>query len=109
MNTTDTTESLDTSETSIGHVQLDGVTRAPLVRRLTVIAGQARGIGHMLEEGRACDDILTELNALQAASRAVGMETLEAFALACVRESREGKTPEAVMARIFSVVAKMRL
>jgi hypothetical protein len=57
----------------------------------------------MLEEGRAWEDILTELNALQAASHAEDMRALEACALACLRES--GQPPEAVMAHIIRSIS----
>ncbi|MFS8523793.1 MAG: metal-sensitive transcriptional regulator [Limnochordales bacterium] len=56
-----------------------------LVARLRRIEGQARGIQRMLEEGRSCEDIVTQLSALRNAVEKVAthviLENLEACIL----------------------------
>lgn len=84
---------------------LDAATRSALVTRLKSIEGQARGIQRMLEEGRDCQAILDQLAALRAASHAVNMQALEAFALHCLRESPDA--PEQVMTQVLGVVSKL--
>jgi DNA-binding FrmR family transcriptional regulator len=85
--------------------QLDGATRATLTARLKSIEGQARGIQHMLDEGRSCQAIIDQLTALRAATHAVTMEAVTAFALHCLDGA--GEAPEAVIARVLSVVTKL--
>ena len=41
--------------------------KAALVNRLSRIEGQVRGISKMLDEGRYCVDVLTQLQAVRAA------------------------------------------
>lgn len=52
-----------------------GVSRA-LVNRLRRVAGQARGVQRLIEEGRDCDAILTQVAAMRSAVNAVGMAVL---------------------------------
>ncbi len=85
--------------------RLDESARSALTTRLKSIEGQARGIQRMLDEGRDCQEILDQLAALRAASHAVSMQALEAFALHCLRESAD--SPELVMARMLGVVSKL--
>jgi DNA-binding FrmR family transcriptional regulator len=85
--------------------RLDENSRTTLITRLKSIEGQARGIQRMIDEGRDCQQILDQLAALRAASHAVSMQALEAFALRCLRESTD--SPEQVMAQMVSVVAKL--
>ncbi|HEX8033062.1 MAG TPA: metal-sensitive transcriptional regulator [Ktedonobacterales bacterium] len=84
---------------------LDATTRNALVTRLKSIEGQARGIQHMLEDGRDCQDILDQLAALRAATHATSMQALEAFALHCLRESADA--PDKVMTQFVGAVAKL--
>lgn len=57
-----------------------------LTDRLKRIEGQARGIQRMLEEGRPCEDIVTQLSAMRNAVEKVAthviLENLEACILA---------------------------
>jgi CsoR family transcriptional regulator, copper-sensing transcriptional repressor len=84
---------------------LDAMPRAALLRRLRSIEGQARGIQRMLEEGRDCQATLDQFAALRAATHAVTMEALEAFALQCLRGSME--SPEHIVTQLVGVVSKL--
>ncbi|MGZ3585213.1 MAG: metal-sensitive transcriptional regulator [Ktedonobacterales bacterium] len=84
---------------------LDTATRNALVMRLKSIEGQARGIQHMLDAGRDCQDILDQLAALRAATHAASMQALEAFALHCLRESADA--PDEVITQFVGAVAKL--
>ena len=77
---------------------------ALLVSRLKSIEGQARGVQRMLEEQRDCQEIIDQLAALRAATHAVTMQALERFGLECLRAD---ESPDAVMTRLLSVVAKL--
>lgn len=68
--------------------------RADLIDRLKRIEGQAKGIQRMIDEGRECLDVITQLAAVKAAVNAVSGELLEAYALRCLRHPEEFPTPE---------------
>jgi DNA-binding FrmR family transcriptional regulator len=84
---------------------LDSEARADLTTRLRSIEGQARGIERMLAEDRDCQAIMDQLTALRAASHAITMQALEAFAAHCLRESPD--RPEQVMSQMLGIVARL--
>lgn len=55
--------------------------------RLRRVEGQVRGIAAMIENGRYCVDILTQLQAARAALARIEREILDAHAGACVAEA----------------------
>lgn len=57
------------------------------VNRLNRIAGQVRGIGQMVEDGRYCIDILTQIQAVRSALAKVESEVLKDHAATCVAEA----------------------
>lgn len=62
-----------------------------VVSRLRRIEGQVRGVSGMVEEGRYCMDILTQVQAIKAALKKVEDELLKNHAAHCVEEAiREG-------------------
>lgn len=54
------------------------------ISRLRRVEGQVRGIAAMVESGRNCTDILTQLQAARAALARIERDVLEAHAGACV-------------------------
>ncbi|ABI78027.1 conserved hypothetical protein [Hyphomonas neptunium ATCC 15444] len=62
-----------------------------VVTRLKRIEGQVRGVSGMVEDGRYCIDILTQVQAIKAALGKVEDELLKNHAAHCVEEAiREG-------------------
>ena len=57
------------------------------VKRLNRIEGQVRGIARMIEEGRYCMDILTQMQAVKSALAKVESEVLKDHAASCVAEA----------------------
>lgn len=57
------------------------------INRLNRIAGQVRGIGQMIEDGRYCIDVLTQIQAVKAALVKVESEVLKDHAATCVAEA----------------------
>lgn len=55
-----------------------------LLARLNRIEGQVRGITRMVEEGRYCIDVLTQINAARAALAKVESEMLKAHLNHCI-------------------------
>ncbi|MBA4225549.1 MAG: transcriptional regulator [Hyphomonas sp.] len=58
-----------------------------VVTRLRRIEGQVRGVSGMVEEGRYCIDILTQIQAIKAALAKVEDELLKNHAAHCVEEA----------------------
>jgi DNA-binding FrmR family transcriptional regulator len=63
------------------------MNRKDLLDRLRRIEGQVRGVQRMVEEDQYCLDILTQLNSVSAAVKAVGLGVLDDHVRHCVRES----------------------
>jgi len=58
-----------------------------LIKRLTKIEGQIRGIQKMIKEKRNCDDILIQISAVKSALNAVALKLLEDHVESCVKPS----------------------
>jgi DNA-binding FrmR family transcriptional regulator len=59
---------------------------AQITRRLRRIEGQARGIQKMLEEGRDCEEMLTQTMAMRSALDQVGARLMEYHLDRCLLE-----------------------
>jgi DNA-binding FrmR family transcriptional regulator len=55
-----------------------------LLKRLARIEGQVRGVTKMIEDGRYCIDVLTQLGAIETAIEAVALKVLEDHVQHCV-------------------------
>lgn len=60
-----------------------------IVTRLSRIEGQVRGVARMIDEGRYCIDVLTQISAVKAALERVEAEILKDHAAHCVAEAIE--------------------
>ena len=72
-----------------------------LLNRLNKVEGQVRGIARMVEEGRYCIDVLTQISAAQAALDKVALGLLDDHAHHCVL----GAAPEDQQARTAELMA----
>jgi DNA-binding FrmR family transcriptional regulator len=61
-----------------------------LVNRLNRVEGQVRGVTRMVEEGRYCIDVLTQLRAVRAALVRVETEMLKAHLDHCIESAIVG-------------------
>jgi DNA-binding FrmR family transcriptional regulator len=62
-------------------------SRKTQVNRLNRIAGQVRGVAAMIEDGRYCIDVLTQLAAAKSALAKVESQVLKDHAATCVSEA----------------------
>jgi CsoR family transcriptional regulator, copper-sensing transcriptional repressor len=78
--------------------------------RLRRIEGQVRGLQRMVDEDTYCIDILTQLNSVSAALKAVGMGLLDGHVRHCVTESiaqgRGDEKVEELMAAVGRLAGK---
>jgi DNA-binding FrmR family transcriptional regulator len=74
----------------LGGVGDDGLKREnqpKLLNRLHRIEGQVRGVARMLEEGRYCIDVLTQIQAIRAALARVESEMLKDHLDHCIESA----------------------
>lgn len=79
-----------------GALAAEPETRQKAAARLKRIEGQVRGIQKMVDEGRYCPDILTQLASVHAALRGVGKVLMRSHLQHCVTNAlRSGDPVEA--------------
>ncbi|HHY47282.1 MAG TPA: metal-sensitive transcriptional regulator [Firmicutes bacterium] len=64
--------------------------KAELLRRLRIIRGHICGIEKMIEEGKGCSEVLTQLAAIKSSVRKVEECVLEHYAYQCLSRSASG-------------------
>ena len=80
--------------------------RAQLLRRLSRIEGQVRGIARMIEREEYCVDILQQTSALRAAVDAVSLLVLEDHVQGCIRTASEHGDVQQYVDEILDVVRR---
>jgi CsoR family transcriptional regulator, copper-sensing transcriptional repressor len=83
------------------------MNKKDLQDRLRRIEGQVRGLQRMVEEDTYCIDILTQLNSVNAALKAVGMGLLDAHVRHCVRESIEQGEGDEKVEELMAAVGRL--
>ncbi len=69
-------------------------TREEIQKRLRRIEGQVRGIQRMIDQDRACRDVLDQLAAIQQAVRGVSGIVAQRYALECIENMQENPSDE---------------
>jgi DNA-binding FrmR family transcriptional regulator len=83
-------------------------TKDQLKDRLARIEGQVRGIARMVEEDRYCIDVLTQINAIQAALDRVALGLLDDHARHCLVGGHGGPdNPEDQVQELMGAVGRM--
>ena len=83
----------------------DHTRQLPRLRR---VEGQVRGIAAMIEQGRYCIDILTQLQAARAALARVEREILDAHAGACVSRAVAAGDPDEQRTKLAELTALLQ-
>ena len=77
-----------------------------LVRRLNRVEGQVRGVKAMVEKGVYCDDILTQIAAVQSAMSSVAKLLLESHMKTCV-SARIRDGDDEIIAEFIKTVGRL--
>lgn len=77
-----------------------------LLKRLSRIEGQVRGIAKMIDEDRYCIDVLTQVSAIKSALDAVALQLLEDHTKGCVQNAIKSGQGESAIAELMQVVGK---
>jgi DNA-binding FrmR family transcriptional regulator len=76
-----------------------------LLKRLARIEGQVRGVRGMVDDDRYCIDVLTQIQAAQAALDSLALELLDAHARSCVADADEDR--EEKLAEMMGAVGRL--
>ncbi|MEL4105724.1 metal-sensitive transcriptional regulator [Oscillospiraceae bacterium WX1] len=79
-------------------------TKDEIINRLRRIEGQVRGIQRMIDEEKACTDIITQVAAVRAAINRVGGLVLEKYSMNCIRDAVEGEDREKALAELAATM-----
>ena len=80
--------------------------RTHLVRRLSRVEGQVRGIARMIERDEYCVDILQQTAALRAAVDAISILILEDHVQGCIRTAAERGEADKYVDEVIDVVRR---
>jgi CsoR family transcriptional regulator, copper-sensing transcriptional repressor len=83
-------------------------TKDQLRKRLRRVEGQIRGLERMVEEERYCIDVVTQINAVQAALDKIALGLLDDHARHCMRGKGETrKDPDAQVDELMGAVGRL--
>ncbi len=77
-----------------------------LLLRLRRMEGQVRGVQKMIEEGRYCVDIVTQLQAISAAADKVSQQVLEGHIRGCVADAIKEQRGDEAITELMTVLGK---
>ena len=80
------------------------------LKRLNRVEGQIRGISNMIEEGKYCVDILTQIKAARSALASIERQILEDHMHGCIKKSfkeKNSKKSEVMIDEVINLVKKM--
>jgi len=77
-----------------------------LLARLRRIEGQVRGVQRMVEEGRYCLDIVTQIQAITAAADKVSQQVLEEHIRGCVTDAIQEQRGDEAITELMTVLRK---
>jgi len=72
-------------------MKIDPQVHDNLLKRLARIEGQVRAVRNMIEEGRECRDIITQVSAASTALDQVGFRLLSAGLQQCLQDPKQAK------------------
>lgn len=78
-----------------------------LLKRLNRIEGQVRGVARMVEDDKYCIDIMTQINAAQAALDKVAIELLREHTKHCITHAKSQREQEAKADELVGAVNRM--
>lgn len=83
-------------------------SKPALLKRLSRIAGQVRGLSRMVEEDRYCIDVVTQIAAVRAALRRVEEEVLREHVAHCVEHAIASGDKDDQRAKIAELMEVIR-
>jgi DNA-binding FrmR family transcriptional regulator len=81
--------------------------REGLLLRLRRIEGQARGVQRMVEEGRDCGEIVSQLASMRAAIYGAGLFLLKNYAKECASKQAQAGTSERPIEELIDLMLRV--
>jgi DNA-binding FrmR family transcriptional regulator len=78
-----------------------------ILSRLRKIEGQIRGLQGMVNDGKECEQILTQLRAAQSALKSVSALVLKSFLMKCYSEIGKEPTPDEIYHKLEKTVSML--
>lgn len=78
-----------------------------LDKRLQRLEGQVRGVRRMLDEGRECQDVLTQLAAIRGAAHQIALRLMENYALECVHNPDSKHSTEETITKMVNMLGRL--
>jgi DNA-binding FrmR family transcriptional regulator len=82
-------------------------TKDDLLKRLSRVEGQVRGVSGMVEDDRYCIDVLTQIGAIQAALDKVALGLLDDHARHCVIGGQGDGEPQQLTDELMAAVGRL--
>lgn len=79
-----------------------------LIKRLNIIEGQVRGVKQMILDDRYCDDVITQMLAINKALESLENLILERHLQTCIKNKIENGNTEEVSKEIMDLFKKLR-
>jgi DNA-binding FrmR family transcriptional regulator len=86
-------------------MQLDAAAMKPVVNRIKRAQGQLAGVVRMLEEGRECEDVVTQLAAVSKALDKAGFAIVATGLQQCIAEGGADSLDTKKMEKLFLSLA----
>ena len=81
--------------------------REKLINRLQRLEGQVRGICRMIEEGRDCQDVLTQLAAIRGAAHQASILAVREYAVNCLTDPEAQTSPDETISRMIQTLRQL--
>lgn len=81
-----------------------GADHKSQLSRVSRIEGQVRGVGHMIEEGKYCVDILTQIKAIRSALKSLELQVLEGHVNHCLVKAAESQSKVEIQDKINEIM-----
>ncbi len=78
-----------------------------ILSRLRMIEGQIRGLQGMVENSKECEQILTQLRAVQSALRSVSAQVFKSYLMKCYSEISQEPSADEIYHKLEKTVAML--
>lgn len=86
--------------------RLPEADREEIIQRLKRIEGQARGVQKMVEDGRDCTEIVTQIASIRAAASSLNGELIEKYLVCCMQNPDDFGSPERAIAQAVRALTR---
>jgi DNA-binding FrmR family transcriptional regulator len=89
----------------IAYTSISDEERRSIINRLKRLEGQIRGLQSMVEGGKPCDDVLTQVMAAKSALNQIGLRMI-AYSMKSCLAGREDRTQDEIINEALKVFIK---